>query len=79
MVSHPLAGGLRQDAALPREDQGTGIPLKGTVSRDFQQFFLLFAEKIRPGPHVNKQKWLRELFYLQAVCANIFAKPFKRI
>ena len=33
--------------------------IKGTVSRDFWPFF---ATKIRPGPHMNRQKRFRELF-----------------
>ena len=35
------------------------MKLNGTVSREFDHFF---AEKIRPGPHMNRQKLFRELF-----------------
>ena len=37
--------------------------LKGTVSRDFWPF--LFAEKIRPGPHMIRLKQLRKLFHFR--------------
>ena len=49
-----------QDIIFRCNLQLRGLPLKGTVLRDFQQF--CFLQKIEPGLHKNRQNRFSKIF-----------------
>ena len=48
--------------------------IKVAVSRDFLAFF---AQKVRPEPHMNRQKWFRKLFHFRKKYSNFKFEKFE--